>query len=169
MHHDGPTESRHLDLEASVPWLTRELVCDIPIDASAEAVWASIVDFAGHREWNRYAPEWQGRAEVGTRLEFTVYPSGRPRRFRPLVLEAAPPHKLRYRDVVVSGILLTVDHTIEIEDRPEARSHLIQRERFTGLLVPLIWHRIEPDISKGFSQMNADLKSWVEQSRERAG
>jgi hypothetical protein len=148
--------------------LERELTCDIEIGASAEEVWRALVDFQRHREWNRYAPEWRGRAEVGTRLEFTVYPAGKPRRFRPLVVEADPPHKLRYQDVVGSGILLTVDHTIEIVDRLEGRSYLSQCEHFTGLLVPFIWPRIKHEIRDGFSQMNADLKKWIEETGERS-
>jgi hypothetical protein len=50
---------------------------------------------------------------------------------------------------------------IEPEDGA-ARCHFSQRERFTGLVVPLAWESIRTSAGPGFERMNRDLKAEAE-------
>jgi hypothetical protein len=42
------------------------------------------------------------------------------------------------------------------------RVRLVQRERFRGILVPLVWRTLDRDTRRGFEAMNQALKQRVE-------
>jgi uncharacterized membrane protein len=52
----------------------RKLSATIEIEASAESVWAVLIDFSGYPEWNPFIRSIEGTAEVGARLKARVAP-----------------------------------------------------------------------------------------------
>jgi len=73
-----------------------EIVTEIEINASPEAVWAVLTDFEAYPDWNP-ALEIAGEAIEGNRLEVTMeYENTRPMTFRPKVLVADEPTEFRW-------------------------------------------------------------------------
>ena len=50
----------------------------LPIAATAETVWAILVDFERWREWNPSVPSIKGDVEVGSTVRLTLAMPGRP-------------------------------------------------------------------------------------------
>jgi hypothetical protein len=53
-------------------------------------------------------------------------------------------------------------HEFLLEPMAGGKLKFIQRENFSGILVPLIWALIKKDTRRGFEEMNAALKSRAE-------
>jgi hypothetical protein len=132
------------------------------IEAPAEVVWSTLTDFASHRTWDSYVVDWEGEAKVGSRMRLVAM-ADRRREFVPTVSEVVPARCLRYEHRVLGGLMLRAEHEMRIEpEEGGARCHFFQRERFTGLVVPLAWESIRSSAGPGFERMNRDLKAEAE-------
>jgi hypothetical protein len=142
----------------------KELCSEIEIQASAERVWQLLTDFAGFPQWNPFIRRAIGKVKMGERLEVTIQPSGaQGMTFKPTVLKAEPNRELRWLGRLVLPGLFDGEHSFTIEPRGENRVRFVQREIFTGLLVPLLARGLDTDTRRGFEEMNRALKVRAEQ------
>ena len=141
-----------------------ELKTSIDIDASPDAIWEVLSDLPSYPSWNPFIRELRGRLSTGERLELRMQPvGGKAIRFRPTVLAAEPARELRWLGRLVMPGVLDGEHRFAIE--PTARgSRLVQEERFTGVLVPLLAKSLRTRTLPAFELMNAALKDRVESS-----
>jgi hypothetical protein len=143
----------------------KELRSEIDIHASDERVWQLLTDFASFPQWNPFIRRVSGEAKTGARLEVYLQPSGaRGTTFRPRVLKVEPKRELRWLGHLVIPGLFDGEHIFTIEPLEANRVHFVQRELFTGLLVPLLAHGLDTDTRRGFDEMNQALKARAEQS-----
>ncbi len=147
----------------------REITTETEIRASAEHVWRILTDFGRFEAWNPFIRQAEGHVEEGARLKIRIEPpGGRAMTFRPTVTRAVPGRELRWLGRVVMPGLFDGEHIFEIEPlgetepAGEGRVRFVQRERFRGLLVPLLWGRMEASTRQGFHAMNAALKERAE-------
>lgn len=141
----------------------RELHTEIQIDAPASRVWQLLTDFENYPRWNPFIRSVSGRPEVNTKLEIRIQPSGaRGMTFRPTVLRVEPERELRWLGRLLLPGLFDGEHVFEIEQITEAAVRFVQREQFSGLLVPLLWNGLDRDTRRGFNEMNAALKELAE-------
>ncbi|HEX8697706.1 MAG TPA: SRPBCC domain-containing protein [Myxococcaceae bacterium] len=132
------------------------------IEAPAEIVWSTLTDFASHQTWDSYVVTWEGEAKVGSRMRLVAM-ADRRREFVPIVTEVVPARLLRYEHRVLGGFILRAEHEMIIEPVDGAsRCRFFQRERFTGLVVPMAWKAIQSSAGPGFERMNRDLKTEAE-------
>ena len=142
-----------------------EIITDIEIDGSPEAVWAVLTDFEAYPEWNP-AMEIDGDAVEGDRLEVTMdYENMRKMTFNPRVLVSDRPTELRWRGRLFVSGLYDGEHRFELTPLDDGeRTRLTQAETFRGVLVGFINRRIGDDVEAGFNQVNDALKRRVENS-----
>ncbi|WP_336001235.1 SRPBCC domain-containing protein [Halorientalis halophila] len=142
-----------------------EIITDIEIDGSPEAVWAVLTDFEAYPEWNP-AMEIDGDAVEGDRLEVTMdYENMRKMTFNPRVLVADRPTELRWQGRLFVSGLYDGEHRFELTSLDDGeRTRLTQAETFRGVLVGFINRRIGDDVEAGFNQVNEALKRRVENS-----
>jgi hypothetical protein len=141
----------------------KEIHTAIEIDAPADRVWRALTDFASYPEWNPFLRRVAGPATAGAWLDVRAEPQGaRATSFRALVLAAEPCRELRWRGRLPIPGLFAGEHAFVIEPLGGDRVRLVQRERFRGLLVPLLSRRIDRDIRGGFEAMNRALKARAE-------
>jgi len=132
------------------------------IDASPEAVWAVLSDLPSYPSWNPFIREASGSLAAGERLDLTMQPEGgRAMRFRPTVLEAEPGRELRWLGRLVAPGVFDGEHRFAIEPTAGG-SRLIQEERFTGILVPLLAKGLRKRTLPAFEQMNEAVKERAE-------
>ncbi len=132
------------------------------IDASPEAVWAVLSDLPSYPSWNPFIREASGQLAAGERLDLKMQPEGgRAMRFRPTVLEAEPGRELRWRGRLVAPGVFDGEHRFAIEPTAGG-SRLIQEERFTGILVPLLAKGLRKRTLPAFEQMNEAVKERAE-------
>ncbi len=143
----------------------KEVYSEIEIHASAERVWRLLTDFASFPEWNPFIRRASGNAQVGERLEVNIQPSGaRGMTFRPTVLKAEPNRELRWLGRLLIPGLFDGEHIFTIEPLGTYRVRFVQREIFTGLLIPFFARGLDTDTRRGFDEMNQALKFRAEQA-----
>lgn len=143
----------------------KELRSEIEIQASAERVWQLLTDFASFPQWNPFIRRASGNVQVGERLEVNIHPSGASgMTFRPTVLKAEPNRELRWLGRLLISGLFDGEHIFTIEPFGTNRVRFVQREIFTGLLVPLFARGLDTDTRRGFEEMNQALKVRAEQA-----
>lgn len=84
--------------------------------------------------------------------------------FRPTVLKAEPNRELRWLGHLLIPGLFDGEHIFTIEPLGANRVRFVQREIFTGLLVPLLASGLDTDTRRGFEEMNQALKVRAEQA-----
>ena len=142
----------------------KELRSEIEIQASAERVWQLLTDFASFPQWNPFMRRASGEATPGAQLEVHLQPSGaRGMTFKPTVLKAEPGRELRWLGHLLIPGLFDGEHILIIEPLEAKRVRFVQREIFTGVLVPFFAHGLDTDTQRGFEEMNHALKARAEQ------
>ena len=140
----------------------REIRTQIEIAAPAQTVWSVLTDFAAFAEWNPFIVRAEGQLVTGNRLAVTLRPPGhRATRFRPTVLSVEPGRAFRWLGHLGLPGIFDGRHIHEIEVLGPERVRYIQREEFTGALVPLLGSMLR-DAERGFGAMNAALKERAE-------
>ena len=143
----------------------KELRTEIEIQASDKRVWQLLTDFASFPQWNPFMRQAVGEPKTGARLEMHIQPSGASgMTFRPTVLKAEPNRELRWLGHLLMPGLFDGEHILTIESLAENRVRFVQREIFTGILVPLFAHGLDTDTRRGFEEMNHALKARAEQA-----
>ena len=143
----------------------KELRSEIEIEASAERVWQLLTDFAHFPQWNPFIRRASGNVKLGQRLEVYMQPSGaNGMTFRPSILKAEPNRELRWIGHLLIPGLFDGEHIFTIEPLGTNRVRFVQREIFTGLLVPLFAKGLDTDTQRGFEEMNRALKVRAEQA-----
>lgn len=142
----------------------RELRTEIEIDAPPAAVWAVLADFPRHSEWNPFIRSIEGELKAGAHLAVRIHPpGGKAMTFEPELLEVVPNEELRWVGRVLVRGIFDGEHIFELTpiDNGE-RTRFVQREEFTGVLVPFLWRSLDTDTRRGFEEMNLVLKELVE-------
>ena len=143
----------------------KEIRTEIEIQASDKRVWQLLTDFASFPQWNPFMRQAFGEPKTGARLEVHIQPSGASSMtFRPTVLRAEPNRELRWLGHLLMPGLFDGEHILTIESLAENRVRFVQREIFTGILVPLFAHGLDTDTRRGFEEMNHALKARAEQA-----
>ncbi len=136
-----------------------ELRTEISINAPPERVWHLLTDFASFPEWNPFIRRASGEPREGAQLQVYLQPSGaKGMTFRPKVLKAEPNRELRWQGHFLIPGLFDGEHIFTIEPLEAGDVRFVQRELFTGILVPLFARLLEKDTLRGFEEMNQALK-----------
>lgn len=143
----------------------KELLAEIVIRSTAEAVWNVLTDFARYGEWNPFISSVGGTLAPGERL--TVHFAGEGSRkaaFRPTVSYVREFREVCWTGRLVFPLLFDGEHHFIVETLDESRVRFIQREILTGLLVPILRRELETRTRRGFERMNEALKERVERT-----
>lgn len=134
----------------------------IDIQASPDAVWEVLTDFAAYRDWNPFMKRIEGVPEVGTKLVVHMSPpGGRGITFKPTVLAASPGRELRWLGKLGVRGLFDGEHSFILTANADGTTQLSHGERFTGILVPLFKSTLN-NSRAGFEAFNSALKQRVE-------
>ena len=129
----------------------------VDIQAPAATVWHILTDTDTYEDWNPFMPRLSGRLARGERLTLTVRPRTRTMTFRPTVLAVEDGTLIRWRGRLGMPGLFDGEHELRLEPIPDGGTRFVQRETFTGLLVPMM-PRVLDDTAAGFAAMNVALR-----------
>ncbi len=136
---------------------------EIQITAPPSRIWRLLTDFASYPKWNPFIRRATGEPGEGAKLEVYLQPSGaRGMTFRPRILKAEPYCELRWLGHFLIPGLFDGEHIFTIEPLEAGRVRFVQREIFTGLLVPFFMRWLEKDTRRGFEEMSRALKARAE-------
>jgi hypothetical protein len=141
----------------------KELFSQIEINASPEAVWSVLTDFASFPDWNPFMKRVTGEFVVGGKLNVRLQPpDSNGITFKPTILKLNRNREISWiGHLLVSG-LFDGQHSLEIEKIDGRSVRFVQRETFAGLLVPFLNGMIKKSTARGFVEMNQALKNRVE-------
>ena len=140
----------------------RSIATAVDIEASPATVWGVLMDFAAYPAWNPFIRSIEGRALAGERLSVAIQPPGQsPMRFRPRVQRVDEAHSFSWLGNLFVPGLFDGLHEFSLES-VGAITRLHHRERFSGLLVPLLWNKMQSPTRDGFEAMNRALKARAE-------
>jgi hypothetical protein len=134
----------------------------IDIAAPVERVWSALTDFARFPEWSRFILAIEGEARPGTRLSARLDDGGGAMQIRPEVLVCKEHDELRWRGVLGASLIFSGEHYFRLQALPAGGTRLTHGEIFGGLLVPLLWQRLNTRTRRGFEDFNAALRQRAE-------
>ena len=141
----------------------RELNTEIVINAPADRVWKILTDLKQFSAWNPFITQAEGEIEEGARLRVHIEPpGGTAMTFKPTVTHVAPERELRWLGRLLLPGVFDGEHCFEMSPLGEGRTRFVQREKFSGLLVPFLWNSLATNTRRGFQAMNAALKDRAE-------
>jgi len=141
----------------------RELHTEIVIRAAAETVWGVLTDFARYPEWNPFIFSIEGKLAAGQRLTVRFAREGsKSVTFRPTVLYTEGLREVRWLGHLLLPLLFDGEHSFFMEPIDVESVRFVQREVFTGFLVPLFWRDLDTHTRKRFHKMNRALKERAE-------
>ena len=153
-----------LTLRRFAPLLMSEISTEIRIDASAECIWQVLTDFPSYDLWNSVLYPIRGEAKAGARLEVRVrLLGGLGMTFRVKVLGAELGRELRWKGQFLHPALFAGEHSFMIEPMGNGHVRFVQREVYSGLLVPIVMLILESSNRRVFEEMNKALKARAEQ------
>lgn len=133
----------------------------IGLQASAEAIWAVLADFARWPEWNPLYPRAEGALRIGAVLDLDLALPGQPRRrIRPTIVDWVPNEQIHWKLTIFGGLVHTVRY-LEIEQLAPSSCIVSNGELFDGPLGPLIARRMRKTIRAGFAALGEALKARV--------
>ena len=130
----------------------------VDIQAPPATVWQVLTDTDRYPDWNPFMPRLSGRLVRGERLTLTVRPGTRTMTFRPRVLAVEDGTLIRWRGRLGMSGLFDGEHELRVEPTADGGTRFVQRESFTGLLVPMM-PRVLVDTAAGFAAMNTALRA----------
>ncbi len=144
----------------------KQLSSEILINSSPESVWAIITDFPSYPNWNPFIRMVTGEIKVGSKLKIFIQPpGGRGITFKPVLQKVEANRELRWLGRLYLPWLFDGEHSLIIEPSRGKYVKFIQREKFTGLLVPFTRSLLGGTI-RGFEEMNVALKQKAEQTAQ---
>jgi len=140
-----------------------QLYTEIEINASAETVWRLLMDLENYPDWNpfiRSVEAIEGEVKPGAPLKVFLKPGGASgMTLKPSVVECVPETKFSWLGSLFIKGLFDGKHEFLLEPLAEGKVKFIQRENFSGILVPVIWALIKKNTKLGFEEMNTALKA----------
>lgn len=141
----------------------KSLYTDIEIDAPANVVWRILTDFDSYPDWNPFIRSFDGIPEPGREFSVTIQPTDKkPMTFKPVCLSLLPEEEFRWLGHLIISGLFDGEHIFELKQLDQNKTLFIQRENFSGILVPLLWRQLNASTHSGFKQMNQQLKKRAE-------
>jgi hypothetical protein len=143
--------------------MARSIETEVEIHGTAAQVWEVLTDFGRYPEWNPFILRITGTLQTGSQLKALVQTPHFPKiTIRPLLLNVEAEHELRWLGHWIVPKVFDGEHLFAIEPLGEAKVNFVQKELFTGLLVPLVWGKMAGNIRLGFEKMSQALKKRIE-------
>ncbi|MEX2656036.1 MAG: SRPBCC domain-containing protein [Balneolales bacterium] len=144
----------------------KSLKTEIIIETPADKIWSILVDFESYSEWNPFIKSFEGKIAKGEKFKVTLQlPNSKPMTFHPKCLVLEKNKEFRWLGHLLINGLFDGEHIFELEDLGNGQTKFIQRENFRGVLVPLLWKKINSSTRSGFIEMNKQLKIRAEQTK----
>jgi hypothetical protein len=141
----------------------KSINAEITVNAPAKAVWEALTDLDEYANWNPFVIEAEGKVAVGSRLAVRIQPPGKKAtKFRPTVTVADEGKKFEWLGHLGVRGLFDGRHQYLLEETADGGTRFVQREEFTGVLVPLVMRMLGANSRAGFEAMNQALKDRVE-------
>ena len=136
----------------------KELVTSIEIDVPVARVWKILTDFAHYGDWNPFLYRVEGKAGPDERVDIHYWRKGKESTLKCKIVEWQPGRMWRQTWHIGFPGLYRGEHTFTVEPMGDNRTRFVQREVFSGLLLPTMEKEIDTDTRDCFESMDKALK-----------
>ena len=137
----------------------KEIKTEIIINSNTSKIWTILMDFNKYPEWNPFIRRIRGDLVESGRITAELRPLGSAgMTIRPVLLNVDPRHEIRWKGHLFFSGLFDGEHIFEIRSEGTGRCRFVQREIFSGLILPLFIGMLKGGTARGFADMNAALK-----------
>jgi hypothetical protein len=144
----------------------KQVRTEIVIHAAPSVVWNLLTDFQNYASWNPFIRSVKGVASEGSKITARIEPPGASgMTFKPRLLTVKQNQELRWLGHLFVPGLFDGEHIFELYENSDGTTTFVQREMFSGLLVPLFSKMLDDNTVKGFEMMNRKLKEIAEATR----
>jgi hypothetical protein len=141
----------------------KNISTDIIIYAPKEIVWQVLTDFSSYPDWNPFIKSFKVKPEKGKRFKVVIQqPGSKPMTFSPVCLELSENTKFRWLGSLGFKGIFDGEHIFELFDEENGKTRFVHREKFNGILVPLLWKQLNVKTRNGLEMMNEALKERAE-------
>lgn len=141
----------------------KEIRTEILIKASPAKIWEFFSKFEHFDEWNPFIRSIQGSVSVGNVIKVKLTPpDAKPMTFKPKVLKLIPNQELRWLGHLIIPGIFDGEHVFELIDNRNRTTTFVQKEIFSGILVPFMKKMLDDNTKRGFELMNKMLKDKCE-------
>lgn len=134
---------------------------EVWIDRPNAAVWAVLTDTSQYPSWNPEISSLIGPLQPGSDIEIVSGRGDDAMTFHPRLLAVQPNSELRWRGHLWVPGLFDGEHSFRLEEHA-GRTHFIQDETFTGLLVGRLTRTVLTETATMMRSMNCALKQRTE-------
>ncbi len=141
---------------------------NIIIDAPGHIVWSHLIDFAQYPDWNSFIISIEGELKEGVTFNVTIQPpGGKQMKFAPICTKLITGKHFQWKGKVLIHGLFDGEHIFILQPMNDEQTLFIQKENFSGILVPLFWKSMHQKTRAGFNLMNQQLKERSESAAWR--
>jgi hypothetical protein len=137
----------------------KEIRSDIEIHASADKIWQVLTALDKYTEWNPFLHHASGSVELGEKVDVTFKYGSKDMTLHCTVTKNDPNHELRWKYHVGLPFLYQGEHCFVIEPAGDNLVRFIDKEIFTGLLIPFM---VNENDRGDFEAMDKALKARAE-------
>jgi len=131
-----------------------EINTQVVIKATPERIWNVFTNYKEYTNWNPFIKSITGDVREGNTIKVKLDTMV----FKPKVLVFKQNQKLEWKGKLLMPGLFDGKHAFELVHNEDGTTTFIQKERFTGILVPLFKKKLLSDTKSGFEAMNEALK-----------
>ena len=143
--------------------MPREVRTEITINAAKEKIWQELTNFSAYPSWNPFAKSIQGELSSGSTLAVTIdVPNSGIMKFKPRVIDVQANKSFSWQGKLLVKGVFDGRHSFEIQEKSEQECLLIHKEDFSGIMVPMVWKKLDVNSRLGFMNMNKALKERCE-------
>ena len=138
------------------------LKTEIKINASPERVWSILTDLEKYTEWNPFIKNAKGKVQAEQKLEVIISPpNSKEMVFKPVVKSVIENSEFIWLGRFLFPGIFDGEHIFNLESLDD-QTLLVQKENFSGILVPIMWNNLDTNTRAGFELMNKALKARAE-------
>ena len=143
---------------------THEIRAEIDIAAPPEKVWAVLSDINSWHEWSPIINDSAGEFSLGSTVSITMMGEKEHQdgpEYHPIITRLEAPNYFQWRAVMLAGSIMTNDKIFELQATP-AGTHLVHKELFQGMVVPIFGNNFDKNVPTMLKAMNEALKVQAE-------
>lgn len=139
----------------------------IVINQTPKVVRSVLLDFPGHEKWDTFIKRIESKSNLlqpGSPMEVDMVLPGESKvnAFKPVVVTNTASEFLWKGKLLLEHVFAGT-HKFEFKPVDGDKTELVQSERFSGFLVPVLgWVGIMTKTKKGFEELNEGLKKYAE-------
>lgn len=143
---------------------SKEVYTEVIINKSKEDIWKAILNTKLYPEWSEFLAISNTKIEKDKPIHIKVRQKNKdPMSFKPIVTSLQKEKLFKWKGNIIGlDFLFRGVHYFELKEISKNQTLLIHGEKFSGLLLPLIWDDLSKTIIEDFSSHNYGLKNYME-------